>query len=174
MAKGKKPKAIIAVHLYGVPYQIEAVRIIADKYKIPILEDSAEALGSSYKGQKCGTFGDIGVLSFNGNKIITTSGGGAIVTKTAEQKEKARKMGLQTTFHAPHGGADFLGWRKARNGATEIVYDDGVTRRMVWRVANPANEARIVEALRVSVASLRIVPTLYDELKKRAIAIERV
>jgi dTDP-4-amino-4,6-dideoxygalactose transaminase len=86
--KGTKPKAIIAVHLYGVPYKIEEIRIIADKYGIPILEDSAEALGSSYKGQKCGTFGDIGVLSFNGNKIITTSGGGAIVTKTKALKEK--------------------------------------------------------------------------------------
>lgn len=83
-------------------------------------------------------------------------------------------MGLQTTFHAPNGGADFLGWRKARSGETEIVYDDGVTRRMVWRVASPVNEARIVDALRVSVASLRVVPTLHDELKKRAIAIERI
>lgn len=83
-------------------------------------------------------------------------------------------MGLQTTFHAPHGGADFLGWRKARNGTTEIVYDDGVARRIVWRVANPTKEERIVEALRVAVGSLRVVPTLYDELKKRAIAIERV
>lgn len=84
-------------------------------------------------------------------------------------------MGLQTSFHAPHGGADFLGWRKARSGATEIVYDDGVTRRMVWRVASAApDEARIVEALRVAVSSLRVVPALFDELKKRAIAIERV
>lgn len=83
-------------------------------------------------------------------------------------------MGLQSTFHAPNGGADFLGWRKSRSGTTEIVYDDGVTRRMVWRVATPANEARIADALRVSVASLRVLPTLYDELKKRAIAIERV
>jgi len=65
-------------------------------------------------------------------------------------------------------------WRKGRNAAIEIVYDDGVTRRIVWRVADAGNEARIVEALRVSVASLRVVPTLYDELKKRAIAIERV
>jgi hypothetical protein len=76
-------------------------------------------------------------------------------------------MGLQTTFHAPHGGADFLGWRKARSGETEIVYDDGVTRRMVWRVATSGSEARIVDALRVSVASLRVVPTLYDELRTR-------
>ena len=84
-------------------------------------------------------------------------------------------MGLQSTFHAPHGGADFLGLRKARGGVTEIVYDDGVARRMVWRVATASpNEARIADALRVAVGSLRVVPTLYDELKKRAIAIERI
>ena len=100
--KGKKPKAIIAVHLYGVPYQIEAVRVVADNYQIPILEDSAEALGSSYKGQKCGTFGDIGVLSFNGNKIITTSGGGAILTKTKALKDKALFYATQARDAAPH------------------------------------------------------------------------
>ena len=100
--KGKKPKAIIAVHLYGMPYKVEDIRIIADKYEIPILEDSAEALGSSYKNQKCGTFGDISVLSFNGNKIITTSGGGAIVTKNKEIKEKAIFLATQARDHAPH------------------------------------------------------------------------
>lgn len=100
--KGNKPKAIIAVHLYGVPYQIEAVRAVADKYGIPILEDSAEALGSSYKGQQCGTFGDVGVLSFNGNKIITTSGGGAIVTKTKALKDKALFYATQSRDAAPH------------------------------------------------------------------------
>ena len=100
--KGKKPKAIIAVHLYGVPYQIESIREVADKYSIPILEDSAEALGSSYKGQKCGTFGDIGILSFNGNKIITTSGGGAIVTKTAALKDKSIFYATQSRDNAPH------------------------------------------------------------------------
>lgn len=100
--KGVTPKAIIAVHLYGVPYQIEAVRAVANKYSIPILEDSAEALGSSYKGQKCGTFGDIGVLSFNGNKIITTSAGGAIVTKTKVQKDKAIFFACQSKDCAPH------------------------------------------------------------------------
>ena len=100
--KGKKPKAIIAVHLYGVPYQIESIREVADKYQIPILEDSAEALGSSYKGQKCGPFGDIGILSFNGNKIITTSGGGAIVTQTAALKDKAIFYATQSRDNAPH------------------------------------------------------------------------
>ena len=99
---GKKPKAIIAVHLYGVPYKIDEISAVAKKYQIPILEDSAEALGSSYKGQKCGTFGDIGVLSFNGNKIITTSGGGAIVTSTKEMKEKAVFFATQSRDNAPH------------------------------------------------------------------------
>lgn len=102
IANGRKPKAIIAVHLYGVPYQVEEVRAVADRYEIPILEDSAEALGSSYKGQKCGTFGDIGVLSFNGNKIITTSGGGAIVTKNKAQKDKAVFYATQSRDDAPH------------------------------------------------------------------------
>lgn len=102
IAKGKKPKAIIAVHLYGVPYKIDAIRAIANHYEIPIIEDSAEALGSSYKGQKCGTFGDIGVLSFNGNKIITTSGGGAIVTPTKVSKDKAVFFATQSRDNAPH------------------------------------------------------------------------
>jgi len=110
IAKGKKPKAIIAVHLYGVPYQIEAVRAVADAYQIPILEDSAEALGSSYKGQKCGTFGDIGVLSFNGNKIITTSGGGAIVTPTAALKQKALFYATQSRDDAPHYQHSAIGY----------------------------------------------------------------
>lgn len=108
--KGSKPKAIIAVHLYGVPYQIEAIRTIADKYQIPILEDSAEALGSTYKGQKCGTFGDIGVLSFNGNKIITTSGGGALVTHTPALKEKAVFYATQSRDNAPHYQHSHIGY----------------------------------------------------------------
>jgi dTDP-4-amino-4,6-dideoxygalactose transaminase len=100
--KRKKPKAIIAVHLYGMPYKVAEIRTIADKYDIPILEDSAEALGSSFNGQKCGTFGDISVLSFNGNKIITTSGGGAIVSKSKSYIEKAIFLATQARDHAPH------------------------------------------------------------------------
>ena len=102
IAKGKKPKAIITVHLYGMPYKVTEIRAIADQYEIPILEDSAEALGSSYKGQKCGTFGDISVLSFNGNKIITTSGGGAIVSKDKKHIEKAVFLATQARDNAPH------------------------------------------------------------------------
>jgi dTDP-4-amino-4,6-dideoxygalactose transaminase len=100
--KGKKPKAIIAVHLYGMPFDADAILAVANKYEIPVLEDSAEALGSSYKGQKCGTFGTIGVLSFNGNKIITTSGGGALVANTKEIKDKAVFFATQSRDNAPH------------------------------------------------------------------------
>jgi len=102
IAVSKKPKAIIAVHLYGMPYKIEEIRAIANKYEIPILEDSAEALGSTFKGQKCGTFGDFGVLSFNGNKIITTSGGGALAANSKKLKEKAIFNATQARDQAPH------------------------------------------------------------------------
>ena len=102
IAKGRKPKAIIAVHLYGMPFKVEAILAVANRYEIPVLEDSAEALGSSYKDQKCGTFGSLGVLSFNGNKIITTSGGGAIVTNTIALKEKAVFFATQSRDQAPH------------------------------------------------------------------------
>lgn len=102
IAKGKKPKAIIAVHLYGMPYKVDEVTAVANKYEIPILEDSAEALGSTYKGQKCGTFGTLAALSFNGNKIITTSGGGALVARKQEHKEKTVFLATQARDLAPH------------------------------------------------------------------------
>jgi len=102
ISKGVTPKAIIAVHLYGIPYKIDEIRAIADSYSIPILEDSAEALGSSYKGKRCGTFGDVGTLSFNGSKIITTSAGGAIITSTKELKDKAVFLATQAKEKAPN------------------------------------------------------------------------
>ena len=102
IAKGKKPKAIIAVHLYGMPFNAEAILAVAGKFNIPVIEDSAEALGSTYKNQKCGTLGNIGVLSFNGNKIITTSGGGALVAKTKEIKDRAVFFATQSRDNAPH------------------------------------------------------------------------
>ncbi|MGZ9735394.1 DegT/DnrJ/EryC1/StrS family aminotransferase [Flavobacterium sp. GNP002] len=102
ISKDITPKVIIAVQLYGTPYQIEVIRAVADKYGIPILEDSAEALGSRYKGQKCGTFGDIAVLSFNGSKIITTSTGGAIITTSEALKNRAIFLATQAKDDAPH------------------------------------------------------------------------
>ena len=99
---GCKPKAIVAVHLYGMPYDAQKVNEISKKYGIPVLEDSAEALGSNFYGVKCGTLGDISILSFNGNKIITTSGGGALVCKNTEAKEKAIYLSTQARDNAPH------------------------------------------------------------------------
>lgn len=108
--KGKKPKAMIAVHLYGMPYKVDEIKAISTKYDIPIIEDSAEALGSSYKGQKCGTFGHIGVLSFNGNKIITTSGGGAIVCHSNDLKNRAIFFATQSRENAPHYQHEEIGY----------------------------------------------------------------
>jgi len=102
IALGKHPKAIIVVHLYGMPAKMDEILAIANKYNITLIEDAAEALGSTYKGQKCGTFGDFGILSFNGNKIITTSGGGALVCKTEEAKQKAIYLATQARDQAAH------------------------------------------------------------------------
>ena len=98
----KKPKAIILVHLYGYPSKIEEIVSISKKYDIPIIEDAAEALGSKYKNQPLGTFGDIGIFSFNGNKIITTSSGGAIVSKNKEFIKKAKFLATQAREDQPH------------------------------------------------------------------------
>ncbi len=102
IAKGKKPKAIIPVHLYGMPAKMDEILAIARHYKIPVLEDAAESLGSSIHGRNCGTFGDISVLSFNGNKIITTSGGGALVSHNPDIVKDARFLSTQARDEAPH------------------------------------------------------------------------
>lgn len=99
---GKKPKAIIAVDLYGMPFKYEEVRAIADKYQITLIEDAAEGLGSQYKDLKCGTLGDFSILSFNGNKIITTSGGGALVVRNVEMKNQSVFLATQARDNAPH------------------------------------------------------------------------
>ena len=102
ISKNKKPKAVIVVHLYGMPALMDEITAICSKYEIPLIEDSAEALGSIYKNKKCGTFGDFAILSFNGNKIITTSGGGALVGPTKETKEKTIFLSTQARDNAPH------------------------------------------------------------------------
>lgn len=100
--KGTLPKAIIVVHLYGMPAKMKEIMRIAQHYSIPVIEDAAEALGSFIDGQACGSFGDFGILSFNGNKIITTSGGGALLSNNSNAIEKARFLSTQAKDQAPY------------------------------------------------------------------------
>ena len=102
VAKGKKPAAILVVHLYGMPAKMNEITEIARRYEIPVIEDAAEALGSIYDGRPCGSLGKIGILSFNGNKIITTSGGGAMTSDDAEIISKARHLSAQAKEPAPY------------------------------------------------------------------------
>ncbi|MBC8767881.1 DegT/DnrJ/EryC1/StrS family aminotransferase [Arenibacter sp. BSSL-BM3] len=137
MANGKKPKAIIAVHLYGMPYKVSEVNEIAAKYDIPVIEDSAEALGSVYKNKPCSTLGTIGILSFNGNKIITTSGGGALVTKDVILKNKAVFLATQARDNAPHYEHTHIGYNYRMSnvlagigrGQMEVIEDRVNSRR---------------------------------------------
>lgn len=99
---GKKPTAVIAVHLYGMPAKIEKIADICKKFEVPLIEDAAEALGSSVGEKMAGTFGDIGILSFNGNKIITTSGAGALISNNQEYTDKARFLATQSRDPAPY------------------------------------------------------------------------
>ncbi len=107
---GHLPKAIIPVHLYGMPAQMDRIMEIAQRYGIPVLEDAAEALGSEFRGRKCGTIADLGVLSFNGNKIITTSGGGALVCGTRAQAERVKFFATQARDNAPHYQHTHIGY----------------------------------------------------------------
>ena len=107
---GWLPKAIIPVHLYGMPVKMDEVMEVANRYGIPVLEDAAEALGSEYKGQKCGTFGEYGVLSFNGNKMITTSGGGALICPSEEKAKRALFYATQAREQAPHYQHEKIGY----------------------------------------------------------------
>ncbi|WP_418233672.1 DegT/DnrJ/EryC1/StrS family aminotransferase [Butyricimonas virosa] len=107
---GRLPKAIIPVHLYGMPGKLDEILEVANRYKIPVLEDSAEALGSEYKGRKCGTFGEYAALSFNGNKMITTSGGGALVCPSEERAKRALFYATQAREQAPHYQHEKIGY----------------------------------------------------------------
>jgi dTDP-4-amino-4,6-dideoxygalactose transaminase len=107
---GKKPKAIIVVHLFGMPAQMDPIMEIATRYQIPVIEDAAEALGSKYRRQNAGTIGHIGVFSFNGNKIITTSGGGAMISKRKQWIEKARFLSSQSRSPVPYFQHEEVGY----------------------------------------------------------------
>lgn len=133
---GKKPKAVIVVHLYGMPAMLREILYLCEKYGILLIEDAAEALGSEYQGRKAGTFGNIGILSFNGNKIITTSGGGAILSDSAEYIEKARFLATQAREPVLHYEHRMVGYNYRMSnicagigrGQLEVV-DDRVRQR---------------------------------------------
>jgi dTDP-4-amino-4,6-dideoxygalactose transaminase len=110
IAKGKKVKAVIAVHLYGMPAQMHAITEICQRYGVPLIEDAAEALGSHYHGKRLGSFGLLNVLSFNGNKIITTSGGGALLSDNEEYIKKAQFLATQARDNAPHYQHSTIGY----------------------------------------------------------------
>jgi pyridoxal phosphate-dependent aminotransferase EpsN len=110
LRQGKKPRAVILVHLYGMPAQLQQIRELTDRYQVPLIEDAAEALGSTYQGKPLGGFGTMGILSFNGNKIITTSGGGALVTDQAHYAEKALFLASQAKDPAPYYRHSELGY----------------------------------------------------------------
>jgi dTDP-4-amino-4,6-dideoxygalactose transaminase len=109
-ATGKYPKAIIPVHLYGMPAKMDAICAIANKYNIPIMEDAAEAIGSTFKNRQCGTFGEFGALSFNGNKMITTSGGGALICRTEEEAKQTMFFATQARENRPYYYHEHIGY----------------------------------------------------------------
>lgn len=136
ISNGKKPKAIILVHLYGMPCKIGEILRLAAEYEIPVIEDAAESLGSTYYDRKLGTFGEIAILSFNGNKIITTSGGGAVVSKNSNYIEKARFLATQARDSAPHYEHSHIGYNYRLSNVCAgigrgqmLILDDRVKKR---------------------------------------------
>ena len=140
IAKGKKPKAIVPVHLYGMPAKIDQIMAIAARYEIPVIEDAAEALGSTLNGKAAGTFGLMGILSFNGNKIITTSGGGALISDSEEFIIQARFLATQARDAAPHYQHSQIGYNYRMSnvcagigrGQMEVLADRVNQRRKVY------------------------------------------
>lgn len=147
---GKLPKAIIPVHLYGMPAKMDEILAIAGYYGIPVLEDAAEALGSVYRGQKCGTFGDFAALSFNGNKMITTSGGGALVVWTKEEAKRTMFFATQARENAPHYQHEHIGYNYRMSNICAGIGRGQMT------------------VLDAHIARRRNIHTLYTELLKEA------
>lgn len=141
IAKGKKPKAILPVHLYGMPAKIEQIMTVAARYDIPVIEDAAEALGSTINGKAAGTFGLMGVLSFNGNKIITTSGGGALISENKDFIDRARFLSTQARDAAPHYQHSQIGYNYRMSnicagigrGQMLVLDDHKAQRRKVYK-----------------------------------------
>ncbi|MGE0078228.1 MAG: DegT/DnrJ/EryC1/StrS family aminotransferase [Bacteroidales bacterium] len=137
--KGKKPKAIFVVHLYGMPAKMNEILSISNKYEIPVVEDAAEALGSRYHGVNCGALGLMGVLSFNGNKIITTSGGGALLSNNEEYIKMARFLSTQARDKAPHYQHSHIGYNYRMSNIVA-----GIGRGQLEVIENRVEQRRLI------------------------------
>ncbi len=142
IAKGKKPKAIIPVALYGMPYKIDKIMEIANRYEIPVIEDAAEGFGSKFKGQTLGTFGKYGVLSFNGNKMITTSGGGALVCSNPEDKSTIMWYATQAREAYPYYQHEAIGYNYRMSNICA-----GIGRGQMFVAQDHINHHKHVQAL---------------------------
>ncbi len=139
---GKYPKAIVPVHLYGMPAQMDEIGEVAAKYGIPIMEDAAEAIGSEYKGSKCGTFGEFGALSFNGNKMITTSGGGALICRTEEEAKRTMFYATQARENRPYYYHEHIGYNYRMSNICA-----GIGRGQMQVLAEHVERRRAIHAL---------------------------
>ena len=131
---GRKPKAIVAVDLYGMPADFEKIRAVAQRYDVPILEDSAEAMGSEYNGVKCGLLGNYGVMSFNGNKMITTSGGGALICPDAESARRVKFLATQAREDRPYYYHKTIGYNYRLSNISAAI-GLGQLETIDWRIA---------------------------------------
>lgn len=131
---GRYPAAIVVVHLYGMPAKMDEILSIARRYDIPVIEDAAEALGSEYKGRKCGTLGQYGILSFNGNKIITTSGGGALICPDAESAQRAKFLSTQAREDKPYYYHTVIGYNYRLSNVSAAI-GCAQAEELLWRVA---------------------------------------
>uniref|UniRef100_A0A832DJW2 GDP-perosamine synthase n=1 Tax=Ignavibacterium album TaxID=591197 RepID=A0A832DJW2_9BACT len=183
---GKKPKALIYVHLYGMPAKVSEILEIAQKYEISVIEDAAEALGSKYNNKSVGIFGDIGILSFNGNKIITTSGGGALISNNENYVRMARFLSTQARDNAPHYEHSVIGYNYRMSniiagigrGQMEVLNDRVKIRRRNYEFykANFLNYDFIIftEEPEHSFSNRWLTTILIDEKKSKGITRETI
>jgi dTDP-4-amino-4,6-dideoxygalactose transaminase len=166
LAKGKKIKAIIPVHLYGMPAQMDKILEVAAQYGIPVVEDAAEGLGSSYKGRPLGSWGNLAILSFNGNKIITTSGGGALVSASKAWIEKARYLATQARDPAPHYQHSEIGYNYRMSNISAAI-GQGQMRVLKERVEQRRSNYRFYASMLADIPGITLQPELPDSFSNR-------
>jgi dTDP-4-amino-4,6-dideoxygalactose transaminase len=181
---GRKPKAIIVVHLFGMPAKMEEIMSIAKKYEIPVIEDAAEALGSEYQNRKAGAIGDIGVFSFNGNKIITTSGGGALISNNKKWIERARFLSSQSRSPAPHYEHEEIGFNYQLSnisasiglGQMKVLNERVHQRRSIFERYKQELDESIFkfQTEMIGVKSNRWLTTVHIESKNNSVSAERI